>query len=575
MTTIFMVSARRAPLSSSNLFRGIKIPLGIFLTLIVLYYIARPGGSIIDNTGYSRIIKDRHGEILRVTLSSDDKYRMYTKLGSFHPRLKDAVLMKEDRYFHWHPGFNPISLVRAFYLTYLKREKKIGGSTINMQLVRLYYKLNTRTFAGKLKQILLSIYIELYFSKAQIFEAYLNLVPCGGNIEGFSAASFIYFEKTTRELTLQEILFLALLPQNPNLHKPGFTKVDHDLVEGTRRLLLLWKSVDSSEDLKEVDLSMPLQPGYYKPFKAPHYSDMLLQNYPERINIPGTIDMRFQNIITRLATRYIDRKKSVGVHNTAVLVADSKNMQVLGLLGSADFFNDGIEGQVNGTIAKRSPGSTLKPFIYALALQQGIIHPMTMLKDAPTSFSEYSPDNYQSDFKGPIKAWDALVTSRNIPAVHLASKIGNPDLYDFLIKSGAKLKPKDHYGLSIVLGGAEFTMYRLVELYGTLTNRGYYKTLQNILDPLHGSEVPPYNALSEEVSFLVKEMLSKNTRPHETRLTGARREKNPVAYKTGTSIGFKDSWSIGIFDNYIIAVWLGNFNGYGNPEFNGRYLASP
>ncbi|MBF0432497.1 MAG: penicillin-binding protein 1C [Fibrobacteria bacterium] len=575
MITVFMVKAPRDLLLSGKWSRTFMLLSGALLLAVLCYVLGRPSSSLLEQVSFSRVIKDRHGEVLRMILSKDDKYRVYTSLQSFHPLLKEAVLMKEDRHFYRHPGFNPISLIRAFYASYIQGGKKIGGSTINMQLARLYYHLNTRTVFGKLKQIFLGCYMELYFDKDDIFEAYLNLVPCGGNIEGFGSAALIYFEKDTRELTLQEILFLALLPQNPCLHKPGSHQVHPELIKGSRRLLSFWKSYNHSPSLKEVDLDMKLIIGCFKPFKAPHYAQMLLNEFPGQTNITGTLDMHLQRLITRLTKRYVNRKKSTGVYNAAVLLADSERGQVLSVLGSVDFFNTKIEGQVNGAMAQRSPGSTLKPFIYALAMEQGLIHPKTMLQDAPTSFSEYSPDNYQSDFEGPIKAWKALITSRNIPAVYLASKLKDPDLYDFLLGTGAKLKHREHYGLSLVLGGAEFSMYQLAAMYGILANKGIYKPLDNIISPPDTLWRPSYQALSEEVSYLTRKILEKNPRPHSNLHSSAHEHESSVAFKTGTSIGFKDCWSVGLFEKYICVVWLGNFNGYGNPEFVGRQLASP
>ena len=266
----------------------------------------------------------------------------------------------------------------------------------------------------------------------------------------------------------------------------------------------------------------------------------------------------------------------MGVYNASALLVDADNMHVLASLGSADFFDDEIAGQVNGTQSRRSPGSTLKPFIYALAMDQGLIHPMTMLIDAPISFSEYSPDNYEKDFKGPIKAWEALVASRNVPAVTLASKLKNPDIYDFLhdINIG-NLKEKGHYGLSLVLGSAEFSMEELVKLYSILANNGKYQNLVYTLNSDSDKNKSPKRYLSKEACYLIKDILRKNPNPTSVPVPINKLMNISIAYKTGTSIGFKDCWAISIFDHYILAVWLGNFDGYGNPSFNGRYLAAP
>jgi penicillin-binding protein 1C len=260
-------------------------------------------------------------------------------------------------------------------------------------------------------------------------------------------------------------------------------------------------------------------------------------------------------------------------------------MEVLAAVGSADFYDETIQGQVNGTASKRSPGSTLKPFIYALALEQGLIHPEKMLKDTPAGFSEYTPDNYRSDFKGPVKAWYALVDSRNIPAVQLARDIRDPDLYDFLKKAGVSaLKEKDHYGLSVVLGSADLTMMELASLYALLPNGGIKRDIRFFTGYYAGDTGGPdgrgasengggERLLSPEAAAVTLKMLERNPPPDESRF--GRGRQIPVAYKTGTSIGFKDAWSAAVFDRFVLCVWLGNFSGEGNNAFVGRLTATP
>ncbi|OGB99942.1 penicillin-binding protein 1C [candidate division KSB1 bacterium RBG_16_48_16] len=540
--------------------------------LYILIQFLKPSRAIVESLDFSQIVYDRNGTVLRIALADDEKYRIHTHVDA-NPLLKEAILLKEDRYFYYHPGVNPVSLLRAFYQTFL-RDRKIGGSTITMQVARLRYNLNTRTIPGKIKQILYALFMELSHSKNEILEAYLNIAPCGGNIEGFAPASLIYFGKDITDLTLQEILFLSVLPQNPSAFHAKTPSVENGLAEARQCLFKVWR--ERHGDSTAAPFDMPLNIGYDVPFHAPHYTTALLQKYDREQKIYGTIDLQLQETVTRLTSRYIQRQKHLGVYNAAVLLVDADNMHVLASLGSADFFDDEIQGQVNGVRSRRSPGSTLKPFIYALAMEQGLIHPMTMLKDAPTSFSEYSPDNYEGDFKGPVKAWEALVTSRNVPAVALASQIKEPDLYDFLYKAGVgNLQDKAHYGLSIVLGSAELSMVELVALYGILANDGVYRELADSYESEEDRAVRPRRLLSKEVCYLVKDILRKNPRPSSGNAAMLQEVDLPVAYKTGTSIGFKDCWAIGLFGHYILAVWLGNFDGYGNPVFNGRSLAAP
>ena len=250
------------------------------------------------------------------------------------------------------------------------------------------------------------------------------------------------------------------------------------------------------------------------------------------------------------------------------MLVDFRTMEVLAQAGSADFFNESISGQVDGTRSRRSPGSTLKPFIYALAIDQGLIHPRTMLSDAPRSFGGYNPENFDGEFAGPISATDALARSRNIPAVALAAQLARPTLYDFLKRGGVQL-PRDEsfYGLSLPLGGAEVTMEELVRLYATLANGGRLRALHRTP---HAAE-PGTRLLSPEASFLVLDMLGHVPRPGLNDAAG----NEGVYWKTGTSMGFRDAWSVAVFDHYVLAIWIGNFDGRRNAAFVGRTCAGP
>ncbi|MEP1789522.1 penicillin-binding protein 1C [Reichenbachiella sp.] len=566
----------------SKRFLGISLLLG----LMIAYFWFKPSEGILSDKDYSRIVYSRDKSVLRITLSGDDKYRLYSHVNSAGPLIKEAILLKEDQYFYYHPGVNPIATLRAIYETYIKRDVKMGGSTITMQVARLQFGLKTRNVLGKLKQMFYALYLELYFSKDDILEAYINLAPCGGNIEGFGAASIIIFEKELSEITLQEALFLSVLPQSPSKYNPRNQQIPSELTESRLRLYNLWQDqTDAKPEPDQIAHSkMPLSTSYFVPYRAPHFSGSVLRKYKKEDRIYTTLDWKMQKLVTRLTQRYVQRKKRLGVENAAVLLIDyENNMEVLAKLGSVDFFNEKIQGQVDGTSARRSPGSTLKPLVYALAMDQGLIHPMTMLKDAPTSFSNYAPDNYELDFKGPVKTWEALINSRNVPAVSLASRIKEPDLYDFLHTLDlGNLKAKDHYGLSIVLGSAEFSMKELVSMYGILANNGIYqKTNETFTADNHVNLPHDRQYLTPQACWLTRQILMKNPQPNSNTLLAYGNNYNSevdlvsVGYKTGTSIGFKDCWSIAIFDKYILAVWLGNFNGYGNPVFNGRQLAAP
>jgi penicillin-binding protein 1C len=288
--------------------------------------------------------------------------------------------------------------------------------------------------------------------------------------------------------------------------------------------------------------------------------------------ITSTLDLAKQQLIERRISDYIATNRARGIQNAAALLVDSSTMDVLAQIGSADFSNKEINGQVDGTRSPRSPGSTLKPFVYALALEQGLIHPFSILADAPHSFGEYNPENFDREFLGPIRATDALARSRNIPAVALAAELSHPTLYEFLKKADVHLPhPESFYGLALPLGGAEVSMQDLVRLYAALANNGELRPLRRTSD----NPIPPKGRqiLSPEAAFLTLGMLGHVPRPEMNCADAS--NADPVFWKTGTSHGFHDAWSIAVFDHYVLGIWIGNFDGRANVAFVGRTAAAP
>ncbi|MDR1443991.1 MAG: penicillin-binding protein 1C, partial [Treponema sp.] len=545
---------------------------------------------ILSPVPFSRAYTGRDGQLFHIFLTADDKYRLWTPLADFPPALVEAVLLQEDRYFYGHWGINPAAMFRAGWETYVKKSRRMGASTITMQLARLRYGLYTRNLWGKIRQSFRAVFLEICLSKQEILEAYLNLAPLGGNIEGFGAASWYYFNKDPRELTLGEILMLAVIPQNPGRRAPlaASSEVPPELMEARLILYESWAALHPEDSAFRAEMEMPPYLVRRFPRRAPHLAEYLRYGEPgqraesagRRKNRPETalvttLDLNFQNILERELEAYLVRNRGWGIRNGSILLLDWTNMEVLAAVGSADYADEGIQGQVNGFTSKRSPGSTLKPFVYAMAMEQGLIHPETMLKDSPRGFSEYTPDNYQGAFKGPVKAWFALVDSRNIPAVQLAGSIHNPDLHDFLVKAGVSgLKEKNHYGLSAVLGTADLSMLELAGLYAALPNDGILMAPRFFLNGTGPEEAR--RILSPQAAAITLDMLERNPAPDALHYdTGYGGRSFPVAYKTGTSIGFKDAWSIAVFDRYVLAVWLGNFSGEGNSAFVGRLTATP
>lgn len=529
----------------------------------------------------STAVYDDHGRLLRLTLASDDRYRLWVPLAEISPQLVDGVLLHEDRWYWLHPGINPYGLARGAWITYVRHGNPQGGSTVSMQLARLLWQLNTRSPLGKLRQIARAIQLELFYSKRQILEAYLNDAPYGRNVEGVGTASLAYFNKQASALSLPEALTLAVIPQDPTRRlQSGAVEnlISPRLTASRNRLYASWLRRHPKDAALKPLFALPLnlRPLSQLPFEAPHAVEQILTK--RRIEgdagdqrVVSTLDLDLQHTLERQITQYVAHNGSRGIRNATAILVDTRDMGVKAMVGSANYFDRTIQGQVNGTLAKRSPGSTLKPFIYALGFDQGVLHPQTVLRDVPTSFGPYTPENFDGHFLGPITATDALIRSRNIPAVWVASQLQQPSLYQFLRDAGiSRMASEKHYGLALVLGGGEVTMQELAGLYAMLANRGELKPLRLLADE---PQVAGTRMLSDEASFMVMDMLRKNPRPDET--TGAQPSRLPVYWKTGTSWAFRDAWTAGSFGPYVLVVWVGNFDSAGNPAFVGAEAAAP
>jgi penicillin-binding protein 1C len=533
-----------------------------------------PHQPLAERVPLSTAVRSADGELLRVTLAADDQYRLWTPLAQMSPVLREAFLIKEDRWFYWHPGVNPVSLFRAATRTSLGRGRQ-GGSTLTMQLARLLYRQDTRTPAGKLRQIGAALWLEARYSKRETFEAYLNLAPFGGNVQGVGAASRIYFGEAPDHVSLGEAVTLAVIPQHPS-SRAGRTAREHGLLKARTQLARLWLARHpraSESDHRQLDSPVIARPEFAMPQQAPHFVDALLGGRAGKSSrVDTTLDASLQRLLERQVRRYTSEFGDRGIHNVAALLVDPAEMSVKAWIGSADYWNVSIDGQVNGVLAKRSPGSTLKPFIYALAIDQGVLHPRTVLRDAPTSFGPFTPENFDGRFFGPVSAQEALVRSRNVPAVWAAMQLRQPTLYQFLQTAGvSRLQSEEHYGLALALGGGEVTMEELAGLYAMLANQG---VLHRMRTELGARRDPGVRLLSAEAAFITLDMLRHNPRPDDDGSLPVR-GRWPVAWKTGTSWGFRDAWSAGVVGPYVLVVWIGNFAGEGNPSFVGIDAAAP
>jgi penicillin-binding protein 1C len=517
-------------------------------------WLALPKPPLLQGIDFSTRVRDRNDNVLRVTLTADQKYRIWTPLKEISPALIDATLRFEDKYYGKHPGVNPVSLSRAIWKLATAGRTRAGASTITMQLARLRYHLHTRTFAGKLRQIVYALELERHYSKAQILEAYLNLAPYGRNIEGVGAASEIYFSKTAARVSEAEAVALSVIPQSPTRRALVAGGENEHLTAAQQR----WYTRTNAAETPS--LTFRAEARSRRQLIAPHFVQQILESRKTGSEETTTLDLSLQHILEKRVSDYVAQNRERGIENAAALLIDFRTMEVLAQIGSSDFSKPEIHG------------STLKPFVYALALDQGRIHPLTLLKDAPRSFGDYNPENFDREFLGPIRASDALSRSRNVPAVTLASELAHPTFYEFLRSAEVALpQPASHYGLSLPLGGAEVTMEDLVRLYAALANGGRLQPLRRLLhDP---SSTRGARLVSPEAAFLTLDMLGKTPRPGMTDADSSRYA--PVFWKTGTSHGFRDAWSVAVFDHYVLAVWIGNFDGKRNPAFIGRTAAAP
>lgn len=545
----------------------------LLLPLLVLLLSPKPAlyGRYLQSSAYFAA----GGELLSLRLAADQRYRLRLPLADIAPALQQATMLYEDRQFYHHFGVDISAVGRAFWQSVVKGGRRQGASTISMQLARLRFEINTSSLSGKLQQLAYALYLERHFSKHEILEAYFNYAPYGGNIEGVAAASLIYFGKEAQRLTVAEALALSVIPQNPNQRSPLSTKGEQQLELARQRLAALWLQYYPATEPGEAQrLSLPLK--FYQRadlvYNAPHFINQLQAQGQTEGRFYTSLQHNVQQRMQQGVTAYLRRNADKGFNNASVLLVKRSTMQVQAWIGSADFYNAAISGQVDGVTALRSPGSALKPFVYALALQQGVIHPQSLLTDLPRRYGSFNPENFDRQFVGPVNATEALINSRNVPAVQLQASLTKPDFYHWLKQAQVPLAySAEHYGLALVLGGMELSMQQLVQLYAMLGNGGNWQALQWQAEP---AAAAPQPLLSAEAAFLTLDMLRQHAKP-QADLLRKLTDSIPVAWKTGTSYAFRDAWSVALSGDYVLAVWLGNFDGSSNPNLVGRNAAGP
>jgi penicillin-binding protein 1C len=547
--------------------RTVKIVFSILLLFIMLDLLF----PLPDKKEFSKEIHAKDGTLLTAYLTSDDKWRLRTELEEVSPDLIKAIVEKEDSWFYWHLGINPVSIVRAFYNNLTSEETQLGASTITMQVARMLEP-KKRTYLNKLGEMFRAIQLEIKYSKEEILELYLSLLPFGGNIEGVKSASYIYFNRPPDKLSLAQSITLAVIPNDPNSLR--LDRSNEEIIKNRDYWINKFKQekIFSSSNLNDA-LDEPVEKNRYAiPVSAPHFSYFIKNNFSGDI-INTTLDLSTQKTAENLLLRQVNKLFYKGITNGAVLIIDNKNSSVIAYCGSADFYDDSSFGQVNGITAIRSPGSTLKAPLYAYAFDEGKLTPQMKLADIPTDFRGYQPENYDLKFYGNVSTEFALVNSLNIPAVKLLEQVGLNNFIVFLENSGFNQirKQKNKLGLSLILGGCGTNLQELTRLFSAFTRNGKLYPLNFILDE---EEVQGEQIFSESSSYLTAQILAGINRSDIVNLSNY--SKLPkFAWKTGTSYGKRDAWTIGFNPNYTIGVWMGNFNGVGSPNLSGAEAAVP
>jgi len=553
--------------------RRIGVWFSIALVGMLGIYLAIPPSYPLFPVDYSTLVKAENGEILHAFLNDREQWHFPPEEITINDKLKQAVLTFEDEGYYRHLGVDVPALLRAIYQNLTSGETVSGASTLPMQVARMYLQ-QPRTYVNKLLEAFLAVKLSLHYSKEALLGLYLDHAPYGGNVVGYQTAARMFFGKEAHELTWSEAATLAVLPNAPGLIYPS--KTSNSLKEKRDRLLTkLQEKGHLNMQAAELAKLEPVPEGFLRlASQTPHLAQFLKRQYPSERVLQTTLDGSLQRQTNQIARRYARRLAPYGIHNLSILIADTKTGAIKAYVGSPDFFDPVHGGQVNGVLAARSSGSILKPFLYALSMDEGLITPNSYIRDLPTYFEGFSPKNANREYQGVATAKDALIQSLNIPAVRLLNSYGLFQFYGFLKAAGVSslFRTADEYGLPLILGGAEVSLWDMVSLYRGLANDGVFT------DNYLLSQNKPTNAsqlISGGSSYLTLEMLKELKRPGSEYFWESFTGSRNFAWKTGTSFGHKDAWAIGVNPDVTIAVWVGNFNGESNKNLSGAATAGP
>ncbi|MFZ4520906.1 MAG: penicillin-binding protein 1C [Bacteroidales bacterium] len=560
------------------------------LVLLVLFWFCLPTPLFHDPL--STVILDRDGNLVGARISADQQWR-FPESEKVPEKFRQAIIHYEDRYFRYHPGFNPGALARAAFLNVKQKRVVSGGSTITMQVIRLMRKNRERTYPEKLVEIFLAFRLELTHTKADILRYYASHAPFGGNVVGLDAAAWRYFGVDASHLSWAESATLAVLPNSPGLIYPGrnprflLAKRNHLL-----DILLSRGVIDASTCILSKSEKLPERP-YPLPQLAPHLLDRSFREGHKGTRVNSSLDIALQQRVNDILANHSIRHRANEIYNASALVLEANSGKVLAYAGNLP----GNESREHGNSvdiirSPRSTGSILKPFLYAAMLNDGLLLPNTLVPDIPMQIGGFIPENYNLTYDGAVPAKMALSRSLNIPAVKMLQTYGYEPFYSLLRKLGMTTftHPADHYGLSMILGGAEANLWELAGIYASMArtlshfteHSGRYSKA-DFHPPVYVSpEEPQKQSFNDQSSWfdagsiwLTFEAMVEVSRPDAEQQWQQFTSSHKIAWKTGTSFGNRDAWSIGVTPEYVVAVWVGNATGEGRPGLTGVSVAAP
>lgn len=551
----------------------------ILITILVIAYIFCLPRQLF-HVPYSTVVTDRNGELLGARIASDGQWR-FPPRNTTPEKIKQCLITFEDRHFYHHWGVNPVSTGRAAYQNLKNKRIVSGGSTLTMQTIRLARN-KSRTFGEKFIEMILATRLEFRASKEKILSMYVSHAPFGGNVVGLDAAAWRYFGHSAEELSWAEAAMLAVLPNAPAMIH--LSKSRQSLLNKRNRLLKQLygrKIIDSSTYELAISEPLPDEP-HPLPQIAPHLVSRFYQERNGKYSV-STIDRGIQTQIENAAERWSNEFNRSDIRNLAILVIDIQTNQVVAYCGNVNFKRKQSGNQVDVIQAPRSTGSILKPFLYYAMLQEGSLLPHTLLPDIPININGFTPQNFSLQFEGAVPASEALARSLNIPAVTMLQKYGAPKFHTFLRQIGLKTinRPASHYGLSLILGGAEATLWDVTNTYAYM-GRSLLQLPQTECSLLLSDSENSEAVTSAKTTDIFQpgavwqtfNALTEVNRPEEIDWKSIP-SMHPIAWKTGTSHGFRDAWAVGVTPHYAIGVWVGNATGEGKPGLVGARTAGP